>query len=196
MTRKPLRLLGALPVLLAGSLLAACSGSGTPGPVVAQGTTAATPSSAASASAGGSPAEKALAFSQCMRSHGVPKFPDPQTAGGGMRLTIGKGSGIDPQSPQFQSAQRACQSLMPAGKGGSGGSVDPTKITAWAACMRRSGLPDFPDPQNNGQGLALDLSGTGIDPASPAFDKARKACQSDYPGGGLMITNSHPGGGK
>jgi hypothetical protein len=51
----------------------------------------------------------ALKFSRCMRSHGVPKFPDPQTGNGGVSLKLDAGTGIDPSSPVFQAAQRACQ---------------------------------------------------------------------------------------
>jgi hypothetical protein len=61
---------------------------------------------------------KALKFSACMRTHGVPGFPDPVISGNGIRLTLNKASGIDPRSPQFQAAQRACQSLMPLPPGG------------------------------------------------------------------------------
>jgi hypothetical protein len=62
--------------------------------------------------------QQALAFSACMRKHGVPNFPDPQfSSGGSVTMKIGSSSGIDPQSPQFQAAQKACQSLLP-GKAG------------------------------------------------------------------------------
>jgi hypothetical protein len=58
--------------------------------------------------------EGALKFSQCMRTHGVPNFPDPNFTGGGVQLTIHKtGDGIDPNSPQFKSAQKTCQSSLP-----------------------------------------------------------------------------------
>jgi hypothetical protein len=57
--------------------------------------------------------EQALKFSQCMRSHGVPNFPDPKASGGGMELAIPKSAGIDPNSPQFKAAQKACQKLLP-----------------------------------------------------------------------------------
>jgi hypothetical protein len=63
----------------------------------------------------------ALEFSACMRAHGVTSFPDPQTSGGGISLMLKRGSGIDPQSPQFKAAQRACQNVMPGPKGGGGG---------------------------------------------------------------------------
>jgi hypothetical protein len=56
-----------------------------------------------------------LAFSACMRSHGVPDFPDPTFAGGGARLSLngGPGSDLNPQSPRFQAAQTACQGKLP-----------------------------------------------------------------------------------
>ena len=50
----------------------------------------------------------ALRFSQCMRSHGVPNFPDPTFAGGGMALELRRDSGIDPNAPAFKAAQQAC----------------------------------------------------------------------------------------
>lgn len=49
-----------------------------------------------------------LKFAQCMRGHGEPDFPDPTSAG-----VVRLGTGIDPSSPQFQSAQRICQALVP-----------------------------------------------------------------------------------
>jgi hypothetical protein len=57
---------------------------------------------------------RALAFSQCMRSHGVPNFPDPTFSANGIRVHVGPGSGLDPNSPAFQAAQKACG--LPFGK--------------------------------------------------------------------------------
>jgi hypothetical protein len=55
----------------------------------------------------------ALKHAQCMREHGI-NFPDPQfDANGGARVKIGKGSGIDPNSPKFQAAQKQCAEFMP-----------------------------------------------------------------------------------
>jgi len=63
----------------------------------------------------------ALAMARCMRTHGVPDFPDPTIgtgpAGGGS-VRIG-GAGADPSSPAFQAAQKVCQPLF--GKSVSGG---------------------------------------------------------------------------
>jgi hypothetical protein len=63
---------------------------------------------------------QALKFSACMRSHGVPDFPDPKFEGGGVQLQIKRGSGINPQSSQFQAAQKACQGDMPGPPGSPG----------------------------------------------------------------------------
>lgn len=72
----------------------------------------------------------ALKFSQCMRAHGVPDFPDPQSVpGGGIVISVragsgaGGGSNFDPGSPQFQAAQNTCRHLLPGGgpKGGAAG---------------------------------------------------------------------------
>lgn len=57
--------------------------------------------------------EQALAFAQCMRENGV-DMPDPQFEGDGkVKMTIGPGSGIDPNSPAFQQAQEACEGELP-----------------------------------------------------------------------------------
>jgi hypothetical protein len=52
--------------------------------------------------------QQALKFSACMRSHGEPNFPDP-AANGSLTLP----SGMNAESPQFQRAAKACQSLRP-----------------------------------------------------------------------------------
>jgi hypothetical protein len=57
--------------------------------------------------------KQALKFSACMRSHGVPKFPDPTFSAGGVSLRLNRRSGIDPSSSQFQAAQKACQGTLP-----------------------------------------------------------------------------------
>jgi hypothetical protein len=51
-----------------------------------------------------------LKYSQCMRGHGLPTYPDP--AADGLNLN---GTGINPSLPQYQTAATACQSVLPAG---------------------------------------------------------------------------------
>jgi hypothetical protein len=59
----------------------------------------------------------ALKYSRCMRAHGISDFPDPQSQpGGGIAIRIhatpGQSSDLNPQSPQFQAAQRVCQGII------------------------------------------------------------------------------------
>jgi hypothetical protein len=58
---------------------------------------------------------QALEFAQCMRTHGVADFPDPTTNGGGVSFRIKVGGGVDPRSPAFQAAEKACRQYV-AGK--------------------------------------------------------------------------------
>ena len=87
----------AVVALLAG----ACSGGGP---------SSATGSGGSSNAAGSSSSTSAVAYSRCMRSHGVPKFPDPKPGGA---LSLGSKAGVDPNTPQFKAAQQTCQKLVP-----------------------------------------------------------------------------------
>jgi hypothetical protein len=139
------------------------------------------------ASGGPSPANAELRVSECMRSHGVPNFPDPSGGGGGFNLN---GSGINPQSPAFESAQQACFKLLPGG----GPGAHPTQAMAQALqvseCMRRHGVSGFPDPTlklpsisnraefsivEDRDGAVLAVPST-INPSSPVFKHAATAC--------------------
>jgi len=195
----------AVPTLAAVALLAAGCGGGSSPSVAALGTTTsggvASGGSAPSASGqsasgrgGGSLTMKTAngyKFSACMRAHGLPNFPDPDSHGA---ISVGAGSGIDPSSPKFQAAQKACQSLLP-----NGGTPTPQQLAqmekkalAFSACMRKHGLPDFPDPDfssGGGIGIRIRLGGPNSDlnPSSPVFQAAQKAC------GGII---GKPPGGK
>jgi hypothetical protein len=61
-------------------------------------------------------ADQMLAFSACMRDHGI-DFPDPVFEGGGVSISLGgpDGEGPDPSSEEFQAAQEACSAAMPDG---------------------------------------------------------------------------------
>jgi hypothetical protein len=55
--------------------------------------------------------QNVLKMAECMRSHGVPNFPDPTVSTGpgghGVGIQIG-GGGVDPKSPAFLAAQKIC----------------------------------------------------------------------------------------
>jgi hypothetical protein len=186
------------------ALAAGCGGS-SPGSTVANlgSTSANTSTGTAAPGARGTPAaffSQALEFSQCMRSHGVPDFPDPQQHGHGISLTIHNqpGSDLDPKAPQFQAAQRSCRAYAPAPP--SGGAPNPhlqQQALAFSQCMRSHGVPNFPDPKVSGNAVQLGGPGKqGIDPSSPRFQAAQKACQSKLPGAAGGIGNAVSSGSK
>ena len=112
-----------------------------------------------SAAAGNSAtSQSAVSYSQCMRSNGVPKYPDPASGG---QLPKGDAQAFGVSDSQYQAAQRTCQHLLP-----TGGSFDEqaheciqagdcppvlvqqmlTVDRKFAQCMRSHGVPNWPDP--------------------------------------------------
>jgi hypothetical protein len=117
-----------------------------------------------------------------MRAHGVPDFPDPG-ANGRIAIQGGPGSDLDPQNPQFRAAQQACQSLQPTGSPAQQAAGRATFLR-YSKCMRAHGIADFPDPNSSGGIQIQGGPGSGLDPQSPQFQAADKACQHFLPGGG------------
>ena len=106
------RRVAALAVVAAVTVLTACGGS---------------PSSAGgTSSAGGSAATESatyradLAYAQCMQTHGVPDFPDPNPS-----AAIGISGQPHGNSPAAR-ANDACEHLLPAGSTGTGSGTAPT----------------------------------------------------------------------
>jgi hypothetical protein len=131
---------------------------------------------------------QALAFSKCMRAHGVSNFPDPTTSGGGVRISL---NGINPQAPAFQAAQQSCRHLMPGGgqPSAQASAQARAQLLRTSECMRAHGITDFPDPQTGsppsnpaGYSGVMDINGAflaiprSINPQSPAFEQAAAAC--------------------
>jgi hypothetical protein len=126
------------------------------------------PSSAAGTGSGDA---LALKFANCMRSHGVPNFPDPGKPVGG------PGSGINAQAPAVQSAEQNCDKLThnPEPKGSPASESQRRAALANAQCMRTHGVPNFPDPTfPSTGGMSVNLA--GLNPQSPAFEHAQAAC--------------------
>lgn len=133
-------------------------------------------------------AQSFLAFSECMRSHGVSGFPDP-SPGGGINLD---GTGINPAAPAFEAAQATCRKLQPGGgPPGRASEQQKQQMVATSECMRSHDVSGFPDPTTrttppgNPQNYSI-AEGIGdlwllvpstINVNSPAFTKAAKACK-------------------
>lgn len=128
------------------------------------------------ASAGSNGYTSFLHFSECMRSHEVPNFPDPSPNGGGLR--IGQMPGLDPRSPVFQAAQQSCKHLLPGG-GPPAHVPESVKLSLLkhTQCMREHGVPNYPDPVFPSGGGVGNVIPSDVNPSSPAFQRAANACR-------------------
>jgi hypothetical protein len=178
--RRPAGGIGAAALITAAglSLLAAGCG-GSAGSHVAQlGTTA--QANTASASGGSSTSEftaaRAVVYADCLRSHGVPNWPDPNSSGvfDKSRLTLQQ---LGVSGSRLQSAQAACRHLAPnGGQPPSQAQLQQMKAQAlqFSQCVRAHGVPNFPDPDNAGR--IPDPARVGIDQGAPKFQAANQAC--------------------
>jgi hypothetical protein len=167
---KPCRTARAAAAFIAAALLlAACDGSRP------------SPDPGGSPSAGISrTSPSAVAFSACMRAHGVPNFPDPDSKGMPAQADP-RQLGVGPAL--YKVAEKTCRPLLPTG----GSLQQQTQRCAlfgecpqalvqqlltierqWAQCLRGHGVPNWPDPTISAKGgrPVFDLTGAGIDPRS------------------------------
>ena len=140
------------------------------------------PSSATGAALTGSADYRAeLAFAECMRTHGVPSFPDPNPSGG---FSVSGQLNGNPAGPAAQ-AHSACQHLLPSGSATTGtGSVTQAQLDQAlkiAQCLRAHGEPNFPDPTVVNGSLNFTVQPGVL--GSARFQAAVKDCQSLIPEG-------------
>lgn len=134
-------------------LAAACSGSPTSATAV-----------------GATRTSSAVAYSHCMRSHGVPDFPDPAGRTGVPKVTPQQ---VGVSDARFRAAQTACASLRQPAQAQKPQIM--TGLLNFARCMRAHGIPNWPDPSTDRNGQPVfDIS--GIDPASPRVSSTADAC--------------------
>ena len=154
-------------------LAAACGGS--PGSHVAQLGSTTTKSSTSSPSAN---SQQVLAFYRCVRAHGVPNFPDPNSSGVLPKRQVAQ---LTAGNPQFPAAHRACEHLLP-----NGGQPTQAQVQqAWndmrnfARCMRSHGVPNWPDPAPTSQQDQRPFFHLpdSIDPNAPQITTKIRACQ-------------------
>jgi hypothetical protein len=185
---------GLLVIVAAAAVLAAACGGGAPPPG----------GSPPGLSAPGDPAryQQALAYSECMRAHGVPNFPDPDAAGNIVQHVSG---GQPPDNgPRAQAADSTCHHLLSGG--GTGSPAVQRRIVSellrLARCMRAHGEPNFPDPTVGGTppagndvslpgNITLGLAAAGIDVNSARYQTAGHACRSLAPPG--LFSAARPG---
>jgi hypothetical protein len=160
-------------------LASACAGSSKPSVASIGAATSTSTSVGQGSPAGtdaGSPSTLArwVAYNACMTDHGVPSTTPKN---GGSLL-----NGDSTPSAQAE-AEKACQKLLPPGS-------TPQRLTeaqmkkwlTYAACMRKHGLPNYPDPKfvDNDTGVILNPGGV-LDFHSPLVHAALKACNGSFP---------------
>jgi hypothetical protein len=147
-------------------LAAGCGGSGAPGAASAP----TTPSGA-------------LAFARCMRSRGVPSFPDPTSSGQIPKPLVVAARNTNPS--RFDAANAACRHLLPEVGSPQGQTItaaDQADYLHAAACMRRHGFPGFPDPTFPNGGVTAEVPAS-IDQDSARFKRAAATCTRLIPAG-------------
>jgi hypothetical protein len=173
------RVAAVITVMAAALLAAACGGSPS------------STGSVGSPDAGGSANSPVpVGYSRCVRSHGVPDFPDPDSNG-----QIPKEAAVRAlrgvSDSRAKAATYACANLNPAGQ------ESPT-LTAQeqrdylkaAACMRSHGITNFPDPTFPGGRVSFHEP-SSIDTTSRQFTQAARTCTRLIPAG---LPYSRPGG--
>jgi hypothetical protein len=159
-------------------LAAACSGS---------------PSSASggSTTAGGSTHSQStnsqmLAYSQCVREHGVPNFPDPDSNGNLDKNKI-RQTGVS--DSRLRAATAACKDLNPNSQPPSQAQLQQefSDMSKFAVCMRNHGVTNMPNPTPGGSGrYEFNLQAAGIAthdglPTSPQILAKAKECEHLLP---------------
>jgi hypothetical protein len=124
--------------------------------------------------------QDAIAYARCVRSHGVPGFPDPNAVGTFPKASVPAGSGA-----QLTAANRTGGHLLPAN--GSGYVVTAKEQQDYinaAACMRSHDISDFPDPVfSEGDGKVNFPIPSNISTSSTQFTTARATCAKLIPAG-------------
>ena len=101
--------------------------------------------------------------------------------GGGTSPSVA--SLASPATTTDTSTQSAPPALGAAAQGGGGNLVMKMQDGAkFSACMRKNGVPNFPDP--SATGVVTINGGSGIDPSSPKFRAAQQTCRKVLPNGG------------
>lgn len=177
-------------ILASVGLLAAGCGGPKPVSVASLGPTGSTATPATGGSSGSTTTPSPAAFATCLSQHGFVAAVGSAGSAPNKSLSIAGvvvSGNVDPSSPQFRAAMQACRKYLP---GGGPPSLTPAQQAEWAramanfaGCMRKNGVPAFPDPELGTPPLA---SG-GINPGSPLVQKAFNACKALEPTFGPRI---------
>ena len=118
---------------------------------------------------------RALQFSICMRAHGVRNFPNPNAQG---MIVVNSSSGIDTNSPPYETAQSKCQTLLqPVAPNPALAAHALDEGRAVSRCMRAHGIHNFPDPTRGAGAVGFQMPPESqLDTHSAQFLAAERIC--------------------
>jgi hypothetical protein len=173
MTRTSTPLMAAL--MLIGALAAGCSG---------ESSTTGTAGSSGEGRTTLTARDKGVKFAECLRTHGVPDFPDPNANGEFVY-------GVSVSPTVFTRATDACTHLQPPGALSTERTPEQRSASLrFADCMRDNGVKDFPDPVD-GEPLVdtTKIPSSDAPDGMTVLNAAMEACRT-VPGLGLT-TGGH-----
>jgi hypothetical protein len=128
------------------------------------------------------------AYSQCMRSHGAPFWPEPSEVNYGVfdspyTYRITRRILAQEHGSGWRAALRACRTMAPPGLPFTAAQISALRshLDKLAACMRAHGITHFPAPVVSPTGGGFPSPGTGVHPDSAQFQAAQRACWVDAP---------------
>ena len=166
--RPPLMPASVVAVAAFSLLAAGCGGGGSPGVAsVASSTTA-----AATTTQNGTLAS-AFAFARCMRSHGIPGWPDPNSQG---FFDKSKLRPLGLNVARVRALENGpCNIPLPSHQGYTITPTDRADYLRAAACMRSHGFSAFPDPTFPDGNVSLHIP-SSINTNTPKFKSAATTC--------------------
>jgi hypothetical protein len=125
--------------------------------------------------------DAALAYSRCMRDHGV-DVPDPEPGERGIRLMAPKGVAPEKMKAADEACRKHLEDIKPPELSEEQQKELQEAALAHARCMREHGI-DMPDPTfgSSGEARIRIGPGSGVDPDDPEFKEAEEACRDKLP---------------
>jgi hypothetical protein len=112
------------------------------------------------------------AFGKCMRDAGFSWWPDPDGSG---RINASPPAGVVVDEQKLSKAQQTCSAkYMNRDQAPAMSAEEIAQIKKHSKCMRDNGLPNYPDPDGNGN---VDLGKAKIEDNTPEWAKATAACK-------------------
>jgi hypothetical protein len=176
-----LRTISVAAIAALALLAAGCGGGGSPG--TASGTSSTTTATTSTQNG-------ALAFARCLRSNGLPKWPDP-TNGGVFDKSKLQQTGYSVS--QVRAVEDGpCKHLLPVSPAAPAiTAADRADYLDAAACMRSHGYPAFPDPTFKNSNVQTNIP-SSIDQDAAQFRSAATICTKLIPAGLPYSTSTAP----